>query len=243
LPSLGALVALGAPLGLAALRALVGASDALVWGYFTVYATAAFVLLGYRLGRAEDRLRESCFTDALTGIANRRRFDQRLAEEVARAARTGADLALLMLDLDGLKAINDAHGHGAGDRAIRRVATCLAATCRSAADLAARLGGDEFAVLAPYTSALEGRALAERIRKNLSGSEELVTVSIGVAELSRGDLIDGAQLYADADRALYRAKAFGRDRCAVAGHGRTAALRPSKRKETPDGPRSNSRAG
>jgi diguanylate cyclase (GGDEF)-like protein/PAS domain S-box-containing protein len=172
-----------------------------------------------QLKDAESRLEQMARFDALTGLANRRYFDERLAATVARCRRHGSPLALLYLDVDRFKLINDAHGHDAGDAVLRTFAERLRACVREG-DLVARIGGDEFALLA---EGLEGQADAEAIAAKVvaamaapmpSGPPGLeVTTSIGIA-FSRGSR-EAERLLAAADAALYRAKAAGRNTSAV----------------------------
>lgn len=163
-------------------------------------------------------------TDALTGLANRRRFDDTLEREWRRAIRDGRPLALALLDVDWFKKYNDQLGHPAGDACLRRVAQMLASqVCRSG-DLVARFGGEEFVFLAPATSGADALNLAQRICDALQalalphpGSElGCVTLSVGVAVESptQGSTPDG--LLKRADEALYRAKAQGRNRALLA---------------------------
>src|SRR4051794_7697906 len=167
--------------------------------------------------RHEQALERQATRDGLTGVLNRAGFDERLAQEAARAARDGSPLSLALLDLDHFKAINDAHGHPAGDRALVEVAARLQAVSRPH-DHVARLGGEEFAWLLRETDAHHGLRAAERAREAIAaialdgiGS---VTASIGVCELHpRGD---AEELYRLADAALYRAKTDGRNRCRLA---------------------------
>ena len=201
---------------------------ALVYAYVSAATLSAMALFGWIVGRKEDRLEELSITDPLTGLANRRRLRGAFSDELARVARYGTPLALLLVDLDHLKEINDRRGHDSGDRALQLVAESLGRTSR-ATDLAARYGGDEFAVLAVDTSASEALALAHRIRatvRRLSATETgrarvspatpLVTVSIGVADLDAVTLPAFEVFYAAADQALYAAKAAGRDCARVA---------------------------
>jgi diguanylate cyclase (GGDEF)-like protein len=158
----------------------------------------------------------------LTGLANRRLLDKRLREELARVDRYNNPLSLILLDLDGLKSVNDRRGHEAGDNAIRAVARTLQKSCRST-DLAARLGGDEFAILAPNITEVAALALAERVRKNLGMEASWVavdlpplTLSIGIADSRQIQELHPDRLYSAADRALYRAKHEGKDRIVLA---------------------------
>jgi len=221
----GCLLALGAPLGWLALRWLGGASirselaaHAGLYGYLLLGSAIAFTLFGALLGRVDDRLVESnrrlaqlSWTDALTGLANLRRFRSRLAHELARTQRSGHALSLILIDLDGFKAINDQHGHAAGDAVLIHAARTLAASMRQI-DEVCRIGGDEFAVICPDTPIEGARTLAERARAALEGdpfSRELrVTGSFGLAEGAN----DAETLYAHADAALYTAKMSGRNR-------------------------------
>jgi diguanylate cyclase (GGDEF)-like protein len=159
------------------------------------------------------RRREESVTDHLTGLANRRGFDDRLAAELERAVRHGRALSLVIVDLDHFKEVNDVHGHAAGDAVIAHVAGELRARARFG-ELVARIGGEEFAWMLPETSLADATRAAERARAGIAGSPApgglRVTLSAGAAELEPG--IDAAALCRRADEALYRAKAAGRDR-------------------------------
>jgi diguanylate cyclase (GGDEF)-like protein len=165
------------------------------------------------------RMSSQATTDSLTGLANRWTFDEELALEWRRAERVGDPLALILLDIDNFKTINDTQGHQAGDEVLRVVGQVLAASVRQV-DLAARYGGEEFAVIVPETD-LEGAIdLAERLRKALESEEiELqngtrlsVTASFGATV--KGDLPGGEKLVAAADKLLYEAKRAGKNRVA-----------------------------
>jgi diguanylate cyclase (GGDEF)-like protein len=173
------------------------------------------------------RLLRAGITDFLTGWHNRRYLQQRMKEELARAQRRGATIACLMIDIDRFKAINDGYGHLAGDVALKEIAQRIESKIRSM-DTAARFGGDELAVLLPESSATEAATLGERIREAIAAVpvaltaevERTLTVSVGVAAVAPGrheaDLKALAdRLIADADAALYRAKAMGRNRVQV----------------------------
>src|SRR6266545_2572770 len=155
-----------------------------------IVAMAMCVVVGWLLGQRWDALRETAITDALTGVANRRHFDFKLAKAVSHANQTGTPLTLLFVDVDHLRSINDELGHSAGDAALRLVGESLARTCRSR-DIVARWGGDEFAVLAMWTTCREGVILAQRIRETLArlarqyGAFPQPKVSIGIAELAQ----------------------------------------------------------
>ena len=176
----------------------------------------------------ETKLETLAIEDGLTGLANRRRFDERLNEEWARAYRDRSSLALLMIDVDRFKAYNDEYGHPAGDACLRVVAQIIAAEMNRPGDLAARYGGEEFAMLLPNTDAAGCARIGERIRKAIceaglvhaaNGASGYVTASLGGATcrpaLERtagvGTLIEAA------DQALYAAKEAGRDRLMMSG--------------------------
>src|SRR5215471_16617076 len=194
----------------------------LAYAYLLVATLVMMTVLGWIVGRKEDLLGTLSTTDPLTGLANRRRLRSAFADELNRSARYDTPLALLLVDLDRLKDINDRHGHADGDRALQLVAEALRRTCR-ATDLVARTGGDEFVILAVNTPATEARVLALRIRDSLRAgrwakSSEPInhTVSIGAADLQAAALPTFDALHAAADRALYAAKAAGRDGVMVA---------------------------
>jgi diguanylate cyclase (GGDEF)-like protein len=180
------------------------------------------IRLNAQLDAMNVELAQLSSTDELTGLANRRRFDHRLAEEVARAQRHGLPLALLMLDVDHFKRYNDRHGHPVGDACLRSVATLLRDVARRPSDLVARIGGEEFAILLPHDDAAEAQRVAEHCLAALDAAAiphgdspvaPQVTMSIGIAELSTlGEHATAAALVAAADNALYRAKQIGRHR-------------------------------
>ena len=220
----GALLALGAPLGLLVLQAVRARRMSGAWlvqeltehtaihVYVAAGTLVAFTLFGYVLGREADALRGLARTDPLTGLLNRRAFTDRLHGEVARATRYGKPLSLLLLDLDGLKRLNDRAGHHVGDAALLALARSLRGGSRSA-DLGARWGGDEFVVLAPETRRAEALELAERIRASVASSNPAgITVSIGVATAEPLEATAAAALEAEADAAVYEAKRQGGNR-------------------------------
>ena len=181
-------------------------------------------VLNARLAQLNEELSVLSQTDALTGLANRRAFDQRLAEEVSRAARHAVPVSLLMVDIDHFKAYNDHYGHPAGDACLRGVATVLRECAGRPTDLVARVGGEEFAVLLPHQGSADAMRVAERCLRGVeaaaiahAGSPVAphVTLSVGVAQSKRSGQ-DAAALFAAADAALYRAKREGRRRVALA---------------------------
>ncbi|HET6855215.1 MAG TPA: diguanylate cyclase [Pyrinomonadaceae bacterium] len=161
-----------------------------------------------------DVCEEAAFTDHLTGLANRRRFERQLEREVARMSRFGHPFSLLMLDIDSFKNLNDSYGHDAGDEAIRRISRVLREGTRGI-DLAARIGGEEFAILLVETNRNGGLEVAERLRMAIKALEipraGHITGSFGVAECP-GDAQNSADILKAADVALYEAKRNGRDR-------------------------------
>ncbi|MFB6447864.1 sensor domain-containing diguanylate cyclase [Bradyrhizobium tunisiense] len=175
----------------------------------------------------QDRLASLATTDGLTGLANRRAFDERLADEWARARRDGTQLSLLLIDVDHFKKFNDHYGHLAGDACLRALGRILSAQARRPADLAARYGGEEFAVLLPNTGpdgcaeVGEGIRLALKELAMLHGQNppsRLVTASLGGASAVPSETaMDCSTLVAAADRALYAAKDGGRDRLVMSG--------------------------
>jgi diguanylate cyclase (GGDEF)-like protein len=170
---------------------------------------------------AQTALQNLAARDGLTGIANRRSFDDRLHLEWLRAQREGQALSLIMMDVDFFKRYNDSYGHQQGDECLRIVATTMAEALFRQADLAARYGGEEFAVIMPGTDATGALAVAERICERIralarphahSDVAEYVTVSIGVATLVPQPDQLATALVSAADQALYAAKHSGRNR-------------------------------
>jgi diguanylate cyclase (GGDEF)-like protein len=161
-----------------------------------------------------DVCEEAAFTDHLSGLANRRRFERQLDREISRSLRFDHPLTLLMLDLDNFKTLNDSFGHDVGDEAIRRIGKVLQQETRGI-DLAARIGGEEFAILLVETGREGGMEVAERLRVAINNldvpASSGVTASFGVAECpSSGTTADG--ILKAADIGLYEAKRTGRNR-------------------------------
>jgi len=170
------------------------------------------------LAASQQQLEELALRDGLTGVLNRRALLERAAIELARAEREEGDLAVIMLDLDHFKAVNDTHGHLAGD-AVLRDAVARVQTAVRVYDLVGRYGGEEFLVVAPGAGPTEAMAVAERIRSAIAdrptvweGSEIAVTTSVGVVSVAPGE--DLVQALGRADAALYQAKDAGRN-CVV----------------------------
>ena len=175
----------------------------------------ALILIWSRNERMQELEREAG-QDSLTGLKNRRRFEEDLRFAMARAKRDRTTGALLMLDLDDFKNINDSHGHPAGDRMIEEIADVLRRRTRES-DVLARLGGDEFAIVLPRCSPGEARmvaeAIAEAVRKHqpADGDVESITASVGVATFGHDPRTSMASVISEADTAMYAAKDGGRD--------------------------------
>ena len=177
------------------------------------------------LRQANLELQRLATLDGLTGVANRRQFDDYLYQEWRRSRREGDRLSLVLCDVDFFKAYNDAYGHQAGDDCLRRLARALERSIWRPADLVARYGGEEFALVLPATDARGSAAIAERVRQNIealkiphqrSPVHHYVTLSIGIASQIATE-ISVDELVARADRALYEAKNRGRNCTFVAG--------------------------
>jgi diguanylate cyclase (GGDEF)-like protein/PAS domain S-box-containing protein len=176
----------------------------------------------------EEKLAALASLDGLTGLANRRHFDETLRDEWARAGRDGTALSLLLMDVDHFKRYNDQHGHQAGDECLRSVARIIAKQAQRPADLAARYGGEEFVLLLPGTDAAGCEQVGERIRQSLhdlrlphatNPPSKCVTISLGGATgwPNAEEPADQTSLIAAADGALYGAKSLGRNRLVMSG--------------------------
>ena len=175
-----------------------------------------------RLKQQADRLEALSLLDALTDIPNRRRYDESLASEWARAKRDRTPLSLIMIDIDHFKEYNDYYGHGAGDVCLQRVATELAEGVVRPGDVVARYGGEEFVVILPDTDKDAAGQIAERLRERIeklnlahaySETKSVITISAGVAtQTELGECLSSRMLHDSADKALYMAKAGGRNR-------------------------------
>src|SRR3954464_1706084 len=175
-------------------------------------------VLRERVNRLIGRLADAARTDALTGLLNRRGFQELMEVETERALRSSRPLSIIVGDLDHFKHLNDRYGHAAGDLALKRFAE-IASSASRRIDAVARIGGEEFALLLPETEQHAAYLLAERLRRAVkeppkSGEGELPTVSFGVAAFP-SHAADAAALMHAADQALYAAKAMGRDRSVI----------------------------
>lgn len=171
--------------------------------------------------RIEDNLVKLADTDTVTGLWNRRRFEDELTRQVSRCRRYHEEAGLLLVDLDVFKTVNDTYGHRSGDGVLKAIGDTLIARLRES-DGAARIGGDEFAVLLPNVSVSQATLIGDSLRREISGLEfELagdqvkVTASVGVIHIDSESGSD-EEIMVAVDRALYRAKRAGRDRTAVA---------------------------
>jgi diguanylate cyclase (GGDEF)-like protein len=201
-------------------------------GYaFIVSSSFGFLLM--HIDRADIAARRLATIDPLTGVYNRRTFLELADRELARCGRTGTDLAVIMLDIDHFKRVNDSFGHITGDETLRRF-VALAQSCLRRADLVVRYGGEEFCVLLPEVPLDEATALAERIRSSVAKGPLVIdspmgaaivpiTVSAGVAALQHADGGNIDHLLRRADTALYEAKEKGRNRVIALAGARAAA--------------------
>ena len=187
----------------------------LVLVFLSMALNFGFLLMA--IDRLRNEVADLALLDDLTGVGNRRHLVQRLTEECARSARSGEPFALLVIDLDGFKGVNDTYGHAAGDACLQHF-TLMAQTRLRPGDLLARTGGDEFCIVLPSSTLRDGAMIARRILEvcrtdadQCAGTEIPIAVSIGVAQWSReiGPFPD--RLIAAADHALYEAKRNGRN--------------------------------
>jgi diguanylate cyclase (GGDEF)-like protein len=179
------------------------------------------VVLGRRAVKANHVLNAQAMQDGLTGLANRRFFDETIEREFRRAERSGQSISIIMIDIDRFKNYNDCYGHPAGDECLRTMASTIQGCLRRAGDFAARYGGEEIVVVLPGLGTSSANALAETMRQavhdlalpHAHSLHGIVTFSAGVATYAPGQRNSGSwrTLVEDADVALYRAKAKGRD--------------------------------
>lgn len=188
----------------------------------TLLVATVTVFLAREMSRrsaAEEKLAMLAVTDGLTGLKNRRYFDDAIEREWQRSLRQRTPLALLMIDADNFKTYNDLFGHQSGDQVLVAIASCISASVRRAGDCGARYGGEEFAMLLPGMAAEDAEKFAERIRaqvESLPSKGTAITVSIGAASLVPSGALSVTEFIGAADAALYEAKAMGRNRTRLA---------------------------
>ena len=210
---------LGFPVRLESSMFVIVASLPCLLVYPLALSTMTFAL-GYRVSLQNRQLERLNRSDALTGLPNRRHWDEAAGNELARYLRSRRPAVVMLIDVDNFKEVNDTYGHAVGDEVLRRVASVLLA-CLREIDTPARYGGDEFAVLLAESDARGAREIAERIRirflqeRGEAAAAQRCTLSIGLAEADRL-LVDANDWVRRADAAMYGAKAAGRDRVNVA---------------------------
>lgn len=215
--SIAALIGVGGELSIVHFNAF---QAALVLALVFLSMTWNFAFLLMAIDRLRSEVENLALLDDLTGISNRRHLLQRMSEQCAISARTGEPFAVLAIDLDGFKAINDGHGHAAGDECLRRFSNVAQSRLRPG-DLLARAGGDEFCVVMPGTTLREGAMIARHILEESravseQGNAEIkIAASIGVAQWTPQVGLYPERLIAAADVALYNAKKLGKDCYAV----------------------------
>lgn len=192
---------------------------------FSIPVVKARVRTHLQLKKRTDMLEALAMVDGLTGIANRRSFDQTLEQEWRRARRNASYLSLIMIDIDEFKAYNDKYGHGSGDECLRSVARVIEATLERSGDFVGRYGGEEFVVLLPECNLEGALTVAEKIRLTVdglgiphafSGTDDHVTISLGCKSMLCNEDTTSAELLQEADKALYRAKDQGRNQVVLA---------------------------
>jgi diguanylate cyclase (GGDEF)-like protein len=193
-------------------------------------------VLGYRVDQANRATRVQALRDGLTGLANRRYFNETIEREFRRAARNGQPLSLIMMDIDLFKSFNDKYGHPAGDACLRAIGAALHGVLRRPGDMVARYGGEEIAVLLPETDIAGAAQIAEDMLASVrslairheTGPQGIVTLSAGVASWYSGrQIATSAALVEMADTALYAAKALGRNTFTVHQNAETTAPAPT----------------
>lgn len=196
-----------------------------------------------QLKRQADLLRKLSMVDGLTGLANRRHFDQQLQQEWHRCMRQHQPLSLALIDIDWFKQYNDHYGHLAGDDCITHVARLINAQCSRAADLAARYGGEEFVMLLPETDGKGATFLVQQFQQALQhlsltharSSFERVTVSVGLCTITPNDSMQPAQLLQAADELLYQAKQAGRNQLVIGSEQRVSVANAPRTEQVGNG--------
>jgi len=191
--------------------------DPLLYGYLTLTTMIVFGCLGYFIGRREQMITELALSDGLTALYNKRYFKNRLEQEFERHLRHGTPLAIIQIDLDFFKKVNDTWGHQAGDELLKSVSAIIMANCRKN-EIAARVGGEEICIIACDCCEEDAMHLAERLRvaienatSNWQSQSIKITASFGVA-VADARTSNAWQVYQNADNALYQAKQTGRNK-------------------------------
>jgi diguanylate cyclase (GGDEF)-like protein len=223
----GLILSLGAPVGWVILQKIAGRDpfserffDPLLYAYMSVATAIVFSALGYAIGRREHMITDLALTDSLTALYNKRYYMNRLEQEFEQHQRYGTSMAVIQIDLDFFKQVNDQYGHQAGDEVLKKVAGLIMSNCRKS-DTAARVGGEEMSIIVCGGSSDEAKILAERIRYTIEHLECFwqsqriaLTASFGVA-FAGVKTESPWQVYQNADKALYRSKQGGRNQVSV----------------------------
>ena len=227
LPALRALYGIAfamiAPIGWIGLQWLAGRDpfapenlDPLLYAYITIAGAALYALIGYMIGKREQTMTDLALSDSLTGLYNKRYFQNRLEQEFERFQRYGTPMSLVQIDLDHFKRVNDTWGHQAGDEVLKAVAQLINDNLRTG-EIAARVGGEELCIIVCNSKAQAAFQLAERLRKAIEtmeidwqGNIIRISASFGIAN-AEPDILTKWQLYERADKALYQAKEHGRN--------------------------------
>ncbi|KZY61357.1 hypothetical protein A3742_10145 [Oleiphilus sp. HI0071] len=192
------------------------AFDVLLYAYITVIGGIMFASIGFMIGKREQTMTDLALSDSLTGLYNKRYFQNRLDQEFERFQRYGTPMSLVQVDLDHFKYVNDTWGHQAGDIVLKQVANAVQSNLRTG-EIAARVGGEELCIIVCNSKADAAFQLAERIRRAIKdmeidwqGEKIQVSASFGIAD-AEPDILTKWQLYERADQALYQAKEHGRN--------------------------------
>jgi diguanylate cyclase (GGDEF)-like protein len=219
----GFILSLGAPLGWVLLQKVIGRDpfsvqyfDPWLYAYMILATGIVFSGLGFAIGRREHMITDLALTDSLTALYNKRYYKNRLKQEFEQHKRAGSPMAIIQIDLDFFKNVNDQYGHQAGDEVLKKVASMILANCRKN-DTAARVGGEEMSIIVCGGANAEVETLAERIRSTIEradcfwkGQRIKLTASFGIA-FATEQTETAWQVYQNADQALYQAKANGRN--------------------------------
>jgi len=223
----GLLLSLGAPIGWLFVQLAAGREpfsddnfDPLLYAYMSIATGIVFSGLGYAIGRREHIITDLALTDSLTGLYNKRYYTNRLEQEFERHLRHLSPMAIIQIDLDFFKRVNDKYGHQAGDIVLKEVSTIIRENCRKN-EIAARVGGEEISIITYDCSQDDAAKLAERIRYSIESTPCKwqnqtipITASFGIA-IANENTENAWQVYQHADQALYQAKETGRNKVCV----------------------------